>query len=44
MKWGWIVAACLLAGWLVARRHRQKRWFQAVELAAIAVALLIGSA
>ena len=42
MKWGWIVAACILAGWLVARRHRQKRWLQAVELAAIAVALLIG--
>jgi undecaprenyl-diphosphatase len=42
MKWGWIVAACLLAGWLVARRHRQKRWLQAVEVAAIAVALLIG--
>jgi undecaprenyl-diphosphatase len=42
MKWGWIVAACLLAGWLVARRHRQKRWLQVAELAAIAVALLIG--
>ena len=42
MKWGWIVAACILAGWLAARRHRQKRWVQAVELAAIAVALLIG--
>jgi membrane protein DedA with SNARE-associated domain len=42
MKWGWIVAAGLLAGWLVARRHRQKRWLQGVELAAIAVALLIG--
>ena len=42
MKWGWIVAACLLAGWLVARRRRQKRWLQAAELAAIVVALLIG--
>jgi membrane protein DedA with SNARE-associated domain len=42
MKWGWIVGACVLAGWLVARRHRQKRWLQAVELTAIAVALLIG--
>jgi membrane protein DedA with SNARE-associated domain/membrane-associated phospholipid phosphatase len=42
VKWGWIVAACILAGWLVARRHRQKRWLQALELVAIAVALLIG--
>jgi undecaprenyl-diphosphatase len=42
MKWGWIVAACVLAGWLAARRNRQKRWLQAVELVAIAVALLIG--
>ena len=22
MRWGWIVAACVLAGWLVARRHQ----------------------
>jgi undecaprenyl-diphosphatase len=42
VKWGWIVAACILAGWLVARRHRQKRWLQALELVAIAAALLIG--
>jgi undecaprenyl-diphosphatase len=42
MKWGWIVAACLLAGWLVARRNRQKRWLQAAQLAAIAGALLLG--
>jgi membrane protein DedA with SNARE-associated domain/membrane-associated phospholipid phosphatase len=42
MKWGWIVAACILAGWVAARRHRQKRWLQAVELTATAVALLIG--
>src|SRR3954447_23603043 len=42
MKWGWIVAACILAGWLAARRHKQAHWFQAVELAAIAAALLIG--
>jgi membrane protein DedA with SNARE-associated domain/membrane-associated phospholipid phosphatase len=42
VKWGWIVAACILAGWVAARRHRQKRWLQAVELAATAVALLIG--
>ena len=42
MKWGWIVAACLLAGWLAARRHRQGRRLQIAELVAIAVALLIG--
>src|SRR3954468_8974078 len=42
MKWGWIVGACILAGWLAARRHKQERWFQDVELAAIAAALLIG--
>jgi undecaprenyl-diphosphatase len=42
VKWGWILAACALAGWLAARRHRQKRWFQVVELVAIAVALAIG--
>jgi membrane protein DedA with SNARE-associated domain/membrane-associated phospholipid phosphatase len=42
VKWGWIVAACILSGWLVARRHRQKRWLQALELVAIAAALLIG--
>ena len=42
MKWGWIVAACILGGWLAARRHRQQRWFQIAELAAIAAALLIG--
>jgi undecaprenyl-diphosphatase len=42
VKWGWIVAACLLAGWAAARRQRQSRRLQAVELVAIAVALLIG--
>jgi membrane protein DedA with SNARE-associated domain/membrane-associated phospholipid phosphatase len=42
VKWGWIVGACVLAGWLVARRHRQARWFQAAELVVIAAALAIG--
>jgi membrane protein DedA with SNARE-associated domain/membrane-associated phospholipid phosphatase len=42
VKWGWIVAACLLAGWVAARRQRQSRRLQAVELAAVAGALLIG--
>jgi membrane protein DedA with SNARE-associated domain len=42
VKWGWIVGACVLAGWLVARRHKQARWFQALELAVVAGALAIG--
>ena len=43
MKWGWIVAACLLAGWAAARRHRQSRRLQAAELAVVAGALLVGT-
>jgi membrane protein DedA with SNARE-associated domain/membrane-associated phospholipid phosphatase len=43
VKWGWIVAACLLAGWLVARRHRHSRLLQAAGVAAVAVALVIGT-
>src|SRR5690349_21715015 len=42
MKWTWLAAAVALAGWLIARRHKQKRWFQAIELVVIAVAVLIG--
>ena len=42
MKWTWLAAAAALAGWLIARRHKQKRWFQAAELVVIAVAVLIG--
>ena len=42
MKYTWLAAAVALAGWLIARRHKQKRWFQIVELVAIAVAVLIG--
>jgi undecaprenyl-diphosphatase len=42
MKFTWLAAAAVLAGWLIARRHKQKRWFQAVELVAIAAAVLIG--
>ena len=42
MKWGWIVAASVLAGWLAVRRQRQARWFQIAELVAIAAALAIG--
>src|SRR4051812_40723049 len=42
MKFTWLAAAVVLAGWLVARRHKQSRWFQVAEVAAIAGALLIG--
>ena len=35
-------AAVVLAGWLIARRHKQARWFQVGELVAIAAAVLIG--
>jgi membrane protein DedA with SNARE-associated domain/membrane-associated phospholipid phosphatase len=42
MKYTWLAAAVALAGWLVARRHKQQRWFQIAELVAIAVAVLIG--
>src|SRR4051795_145208 len=42
MKFTWLAAAAVLAGWLIARRHKQKRWFQVAELVVIAVAILIG--
>jgi undecaprenyl-diphosphatase len=42
MKFTWLAAAVALAGWLIARRHKQKRWFQIVELVVIAAAVLIG--
>ena len=42
MKWTWLAAAVVLAGWAIARRHKQQRWFQAVELVAIVAAVLIG--
>ena len=38
MKWTWLAAAVALAGWLIARRHKQQRWFQIAELVAIAAA------
>ena len=34
MKLTWLAAAAALAGWLIARRHKQKRWFQIAELVA----------
>src|SRR3954452_8266388 len=42
MKWTWLAAAAAPAGRLIARRHKQKRWFQAGEIVVIAVAVLIG--
>jgi membrane protein DedA with SNARE-associated domain/membrane-associated phospholipid phosphatase len=42
MKWTWLAAGVVLAGFLIARRHKQQRWFQIAELVAIAAAVLIG--
>ena len=28
MKYTWLAAAVVLAGWLIVRRHKQKRWLQ----------------
>jgi len=42
MKFTWLAAAVVLAGWVIVRRHKQSRWVQLVELAAIAVALVVG--
>jgi undecaprenyl-diphosphatase len=42
MKFTWLAAAAVLAGWLIARRHKQKRWIQIAELLVIAAAVLIG--
>jgi membrane protein DedA with SNARE-associated domain/membrane-associated phospholipid phosphatase len=42
MKFTWLAAAVVLAGWLIVRRHKQKHWVQVAELAAIAAAVLIG--
>jgi membrane protein DedA with SNARE-associated domain len=42
IKFTWLLAAVVLAGWLITRRHKQERWFQVVELIAIAAALVVG--
>jgi membrane protein DedA with SNARE-associated domain/membrane-associated phospholipid phosphatase len=42
IKWTWLAAGVVIAGWLLARRHKQARWFQVAELLAIAGALLVG--
>src|SRR3954453_21848032 len=42
IKFTWLLAAVALAGWLITRRHKQERWFQVVELVAIAGFLVVG--
>jgi len=42
VKFTWLTAAALIAGWLIVRRHKQKRWFQAVLVLAIVAAALVG--
>jgi membrane protein DedA with SNARE-associated domain/membrane-associated phospholipid phosphatase len=42
VKFTWLAVAVAVAGWLIARRHKQARWFQVVELVAIAALSLIG--
>jgi undecaprenyl-diphosphatase len=42
VKWTWLAAAVVLAGWLFLRRNKQARWFQLAGLGVVAVALLIG--
>jgi undecaprenyl-diphosphatase len=42
IKFTWLLAAVALAGWLFTRRHKQERWFQVVEVVAIAGFVLIG--
>ncbi len=43
VKFTWLAAAVALAGWLVVRRDRQARWFQAAGIAAIAGLVLVGA-
>ncbi len=42
LKFTWLLAAVALAGWLITRRSKQERWFQAVEAIVIAAFLVIG--
>jgi membrane protein DedA with SNARE-associated domain/membrane-associated phospholipid phosphatase len=42
VKFTWLAAAVAVAGWLIARRHKQSRWFQGVELVVITATALIG--
>ena len=42
VKWTWLLAAVVLAGWLIVRRHKQQRWVQVGEVIVIVGAVLIG--
>jgi undecaprenyl-diphosphatase len=42
VKFTWLLAAVVLAGWLIVRRHKQHRWVQAAEVAIITGAVLVG--
>ena len=42
MKFTWLLAAVVLAGWLIVRRNKQHRWVQVAEVIAIVAACLVG--
>jgi membrane protein DedA with SNARE-associated domain/membrane-associated phospholipid phosphatase len=42
MKWGWLLGACALAGFLLVRRRRLERWLFAAGWVAVAGAAAIG--
>jgi membrane protein DedA with SNARE-associated domain/membrane-associated phospholipid phosphatase len=42
VKFTWLLAAVVLAGWLIIRRHKQHRWVQVAEVIVIAGACLVG--
>lgn len=42
MKFTWLLAAVVLAGWLIIRRNKQHRWVQVAEVIVIAGACLVG--
>ncbi len=42
MKFTWLLAAVVVAGWLIIRRQKQHRWMQVAEVIAIVAAVLIG--
>ena len=42
VKFTWLLAAVVVAGWLIVRRHKQHRWVQVAEVIVIVGALLVG--
>jgi len=42
VKFTWLLAAVVLAGWLILRRDKQHRWVQLAEVVVITGALLVG--